>query len=433
MMNFSYEIGVPEITRKWLFPVSYRQNAVSEILPIKQGLKRDIPYTVGSTERCLRDTSNKTRIETMLRLNCFSFYGIIQTMKKKLFMRGNEVIAEAAIEAGCRFYAGYPITPQNEIPEYMSWRMPDAGGIFIQAESELSAINMVYGASAAGARAMTSSSSPGISLMQETISYLCGAELPAVVVNMERGGPGLGNISGSQADYFQAVKGGGHGDYKLLVYAPYNLQELWDLTMLSFDKSDEYRNPAMILGDGILGQMMEPFYKKPYIKPDLPEKTWALTGCKGREPNVIKSLYMGEGELEFRNSILQKKYIAMKEREVKFEQFGVEDAEVIVVAFGIAARIALSAVKRLRRDGFKIGFFRPITLFPFPEKELEALSNPRSRFITIELNAGQMVEDVRLAVNGRSEVLFYGRTGGAIMTPEEVYEELNSLLPVLKN
>ncbi|MBI5206081.1 MAG: 3-methyl-2-oxobutanoate dehydrogenase subunit VorB [Nitrospirae bacterium] len=347
-------------------------------------------------------------------------------MSKKLFMRGNEVIAEAAINAGCRFYAGYPITPQNEIPEYMSWRMPDVGGVFIQAESELAAINMVYGASAAGARAMTSSSSPGISLKQETISYLAGAELPAVIVNMQRGGPGLGNISGSQADYFQAVKGGGHGDYKLLVYAPYNLQELWDLTMLAFDKADEYRNPVMILGDGILGQMMEPFYQTPYVKPGLPEKSWALTGCKGRVPNVIKSLYMGEGELEFRNSILQEKYKKMRDKEVRFEAIGVEDAELIVVAFGIAARIALSAVKRLRKEGFKIGFFRPVTLFPFPEKELASLANADRRFITIELNAGQMVEDVRLAVNGKSEVLFYGRTGGAIMTPEEIYEELSA-------
>lgn len=353
-------------------------------------------------------------------------------MSKKLFMKGNEVIAEAAIQAECRFYAGYPITPQNEIPEYMSWRMPDTGGVFIQAESELSAINMVYGASTAGARAMTSSSSPGISLKQESISYLAGAELPAVIVNMQRGGPGLGNISGSQADYFQAVKGGGHGDYKLLVYAPYNLQELWDLTMLSFDKADEYRNPVMILGDGIIGQMMEPFFPTPYVKPDLPGKTWALTGCSGRNPNVIKSLYMGEGELEFRNSILQEKYKKMKEKEVRFEAIGVEDAELIVVAFGVAARIALSAVKRLRREGSKIGFFRPITLFPFPEKQIASLANADRRFITIELNAGQMVEDVRLAVNGRSEVLFYGRTGGAIMTPEEIYEELN-FPPVLKS
>lgn len=352
-------------------------------------------------------------------------------MSKKAFMRGNEVIAEAAIQAGCRFYAGYPITPQNEIPEYMSWRMEEAGGVFIQAESELAAINMVYGAAAAGARAMTSSSSPGISLKQEGISYLAGSELPAVIVNMQRGGPGLGNISGSQADYFQSVKGGGHGDYKLLVYAPCNLQELWDITMLAFDKADEYRNPVMILGDGILGQMMEPFYQTPYIKPDLAEKTWALTGCKGREPNVIKSLYMGEGELEFRNSILQSKYKKMKETEVRLESLGTEDAELIVVAFGIAARIAMSAISRLRKEGSKIGLLRPVTLYPFPEKELASLANHKRQFITFELNAGQMVEDVRLAVNGRSEVLFYGRTGGAIVTPEEIYEKLSAVVPQL--
>ena len=261
-------------------------------------------------------------------------------------MKGNEVIAEAAIQAGCRFYAGYPITPQNEIPEYMSWRMPEAGGVFIQAESELAAINMVYGASAAGVRAMTSSSSPGISLKQETISYLAGAELPAVIVNIQRGGPGLGNISGSQADYFQAVKGGGHGDYKLLVYAPYNLQEMWDLTMLAFDKADEYRNPVMILGDGVIGQMMEPFYPTSYVRPELPEKDWVLDGCKGREPRVIKSLYMGEGELEMRNNLLQKKYKMMKDKEMRFESYYTEDSEILIVAFGIAARIALSSVRK---------------------------------------------------------------------------------------
>ena len=342
-------------------------------------------------------------------------------------MRGNEVIAEAAIQAGCRFYAGYPITPQNEIPEYMSWRMPEVDGVFIQAESELAAINMVYGASAAGVRAMTSSSSPGISLKQETISYLAGAELPALIVNIQRGGPGLGNISGSQADYFQAVKGGGHGDYKLLVYAPYNLQEMWDLTVLAFDKADEYRNPVMILGDGVIGQMMEPFYPKPYMRPELPEKDWVLDGCKGREPRVIKSLYMGEGELEMRNNILQKKYRMMKDKEVSFESYYTEDSEIIIVAFGIAARIALSSVRKLRREGFKVGLFRPITLFPFPEKELFMLSGENRRFITIEMNAGQMVEDVRLSVNGISEVLFYGRPGGTIITPEEVQEKILQL------
>lgn len=349
-------------------------------------------------------------------------------MAEKLFMKGNEVIAEAAIQAGCRFYAGYPITPQNEIPEYMSRRMCEVEGVFIQAESELAAINMVYGASACGARAMTSSSSPGISLKQEGISYLAGSELPAVIVNVQRGGPGLGNISGSQADYFQSVKGGGHGDYKLLVYAPYNLQELWDLTMLAFDKADEYRNPAMILADGILGQVMEPFYPTPYIKPDLPEKTWALTGCCGRKPNVLKSLYMGEGELELRNNMLQEKYLRMKEKEVRHDSVDTDDAEMIVVAFGSAARIALSAVRRLRNEGLRVGLFRPITLFPFPEKELCELSGDGREFLTVELNAGQMVEDVRLSINGRSEVYFYGRPGGAIMMPEEVQEKIQSLL-----
>ncbi len=349
-------------------------------------------------------------------------------MNKKVLMRGNEAIAEAAIQAGCRFYAGYPITPQNEIPEYMSWRMLEVDGVFIQAESELAAINMVYGASAAGARAMTSSSSPGISLKQEAISYLAGAELPAVIVNIQRGGPGLGNISGSQADYFQSVKGGGHGDYKLLVYAPYNLQELWGLTLLAFDKADVYRNPVMILGDGVIGQMMEPFYPTPYARPELPLKDWVLDGCKDRAPRVIKSLYMGDGELEMRNNILQKKYRVMKDKEVRFEGYYIEDSEIIIVAFGIAARIALSSVRRLRQEGLKIGLFRPITLFPFPEKELSILSGVKRRFITIEMNAGQMVEDVKLAINGRSEVLFYGRPGGVIMTPEDVQEKVEQLL-----
>lgn len=343
-------------------------------------------------------------------------------------MKGNEACAEAAIQAGCRFYAGYPITPQNEIPEYMSWRMPEVGGVFIQAESELAAINMVYGASAAGARAMTSSSSPGISLKQEGISYLAGAELPAVIVNMQRGGPGLGNISGSQADYFQAVKGGGHGDYRLIVYAPFSVQELWDLTMLAFDKADEYRNPVMILGDGVIGQMMEPIYQRPYIPPEnLPPKTWAVTGCKGRGPNVIKSLYMGEGELERRNYILQAKYKRIKEREVRFDGFMIEDAEIIIVAFGIASRICLSAVRELRRAGTKAGLFRPITLWPFPEEPLKEISKKVRRFLVVELNAGQMVEDVKLSVKD-SDVFFYGRPGGALINPEEIKTKVSEIL-----
>lgn len=343
---------------------------------------------------------------------------------RKVLMTGNEALAEAAVRAGCSFYAGYPITPQNEIPEYLSRKLPAAGGTFIQAESEVAAINMVYGASACGARAMTSSSSPGISLKQEGISFLAGAELPAVIVNMQRGGPGLGNISASQADYFQAVKGGGHGDYRMLVYAPFSVQELWDLTMLAFDKADEYRTPVMVLGDGILAQMMEPVEPTPYMRPSLPEKTWALDGCRNRQPNVIRTLYMAEGELEHRNEILQAKYRAMKSQDVRYQAYAVEDAELIVVSFGIAARIATAAVRMLRQEGRKIGHFRPLTLFPFPEQRLRELAGPHRRFMTVELNAGQMVEDVRLAVNGRSEVLFYGRPGGALMTPEELYERL---------
>jgi 2-oxoglutarate ferredoxin oxidoreductase subunit alpha len=348
-------------------------------------------------------------------------------MEGKKLLKGNEVIAEAAIQAGCRFYAGYPITPQNEIPEYMSHRMEEVGGVFLQAESELSAINMVFGASAAGVRAMTSSSSPGISLKQEGISFLAGAELPSVIVNMERGGPGLGNISGSQADYFQAVKGGGHGDYRMLVYAPYNNQELWDLTLKAFDKADEFRTPVMILADGILGQMMEPLYLTEYKVPSLPVKDWVLDGCKDREPRVVKSLFMGEGELERRNIHLQKKYSLMKEKEVMHEAIETDDAEIVVVAFGIAARVALSAVQNLRKEGVAAGLFRPITLFPFPEKQLTDLADNVERLLVVELNAGQMVEDVKLAVNGKVEVDFYGRMGGGTLTPDEVYDEVRKI------
>ncbi len=344
-------------------------------------------------------------------------------------MAGNYAIAEAAIQAGCRFYAGYPITPQNEIPEYMSGRMPEVDGVFIQAESELAAANMVYGASAAGMRAMTSSSSPGISLKQEAISFLAGAQLPSVIVNMQRGGPGLGNISASQADYFQATKGGGHGDYHMLVYAPSSVQEAWDLTMLSFDKADQYRTPVMILGDGVIGQMMEPLEKTQYKPlPDLPPKDWALTGAKGRKPNVVKSLCMGEGELERLNQTLQEKYAKIRQDEVRWESIDTEDAELVVVAFGIAARLALSAQKQLRKEGKKVGLLRPITLYPFPYDALNELAGGNRKFFCVELNAGQMVEDVRLAVCGKSEVLFYGRPGGAIVTPEEVYEQLKTAL-----
>ncbi|MBF0344372.1 MAG: 3-methyl-2-oxobutanoate dehydrogenase subunit VorB [Nitrospirae bacterium] len=348
-------------------------------------------------------------------------------LNKRILMKGNEAIAEAAVNAQCRFYAGYPITPQNEIPEYLSKRLPEVGGVFIQAESEIAAINMVYGAAAAGVRSMTSSSSPGISLKQEGISFLAGAELPAVIVNMQRGGPGLGNISASQSDYFQSVKGGGHGDYRLLVYAPYNVQEMWDLTFSAFDRADMYRNPVLILADAILGQTMEPFYPTPYVKPDLPPKDWALSGCRNRAPNIIKTLYMGEGELEGQNNVLLAKYDRMKTSEVRYEAIDVQDARIIVVAFGSAARIALSAIKTHRKEGLKVGLFRPVTLFPFPEKELNSLANEDVKLLTVELNTGQMVEDVRLAVNGKTDVLFYGRAGGAIIRPTDVYDVIKKI------
>jgi len=338
---------------------------------------------------------------------------------KRVLMKGNEALAEGAVMAGCRCYFGYPITPQNEIPEYMSRRMPEVGGVFVQSESELSAVNMVFGASACGARAMTSSSSPGISLKQEGISYLAGAELPAVIINIQRGGPGLGNISASQADYYQATRGGGHGDYRLLVYAPSTVQEAFDLAVKAFDKADEYRNPVMILGDGVLGQMMEPVSIRA-VRPKTVEKPWALTGCKGRTPNVVKSLYMGEGELERRNLLLQKKYDRMKAKETMHEEFMVEGAELVVCAFGTAARIAKGAVRAAREEGLKVGLIRPVTLFPFPDKAFAKAALRAKRFLAVELNMGQMVDDVRLAVGGKRPVMFYGRPGGGVPTPGEL-------------
>lgn len=345
---------------------------------------------------------------------------------EKALLSGNHAFAEAALEAGCVFYAGYPITPQNEIPERMSTLMPASGGTFIQAESETAAINMVYGASATGARAMTSSSSPGISLMQECISYMAGAELPGVIVNVSRGGPGLGNISASQADYFQATRGGGHGDYRTLVYAPSSVQEAWDLTLRAFDKSEFYRTPALILSDGITGQMMEPMTKTQRQPAQMPPMDWALTGADGRPPRVIKSLYMDKGELEDRNRMLQQKYALISQNETMHEYTGPADADLVIVAFGIAARLARSAIETIahRYPERKTGLFRPITLWPFPTAELKAIKG--RRFLVFELNAGQMVEDVRLALEGSAEVLHYGRPGGSIVTPEEVATEILS-------
>ncbi len=346
---------------------------------------------------------------------------------RKVLMCGNEVAGEAAICAGCRFYAGYPITPQNELTAYMARRMPEAGGTFIQAESELAAISMVFGASLAGARAMTSSSSPGISLKQEGISYLVGNELPAVVVNMMRGGPGLGNIGPSQSDYFQATKGGGHGDYNIVVLAPSTVQELAEVMESAFELADKYRNPVLVLADGILGQMMEPVeIKKP--SPGLPEKDWTLTGTAGRESRVIHSLCLKEGELEEHNNHLQKKFRRMKESELLYEEIMISDAELVIVAYGTSARIAKSAVVNARKEGINVGMIRPVTLWPFPEKPISAVSTRVKNFLVVEMSAGQMIEDVRLAVEGRAPVHFYGRTGGGVPSVDEIEKKIREII-----
>jgi len=351
---------------------------------------------------------------------------MITTPKKsnKILMAGNKAIAEGAILAGCRHYFGYPITPQNEIPAHMAKRMPQVGGCFVQAESELAAINMVFGAAAVGVRCMTSSSSPGISLMQEGISYLAGAELPAVIVNICRGGPGLGNISGSQGDYFQATRGGGHGDYRTIVLGPASVQEMYDLTFAAFDLADYYRIPVMILADGVLGQMMEPVVLDPdrRSRSDLPEKNWALTGAKNRPPRVIKSLYMGEGELEEHNLRLDKKYRKIQSQEVRYEEYWVDDANLLLVAYGSSARISKAAVNMARKRGIALGLFRPISLYPFPSAALAARAAKIGRVLTVEMNTGQMIEDVRLAVNGSCQTFFYGRPGGGVFDHEEIFQ-----------
>ena len=342
-------------------------------------------------------------------------------------MCGNEALAEASILAGVDAYFGYPITPQNEIPAYMARRMPEEGRVFIQSESELAAINMVFGASATGKRAMTTSSSPGISLMQEGISYLAGAELPAVIVNVMRGGPGLGNIAPSQADYFQATRGGGHGDYRTITLAPSSVQELADSMSLAFDLADEYRMQVMVLADGILGQMMEPVVleKKPRRK--LPPKDWALTGAEGREQNIVRSLWLGEGVLEELNNKLQARYRRIEKDEVLCEQYEVETADIVVIAYGVAARIVRSAVDKARAEGIKAGLIRPITLWPFPTEQISRAADELRMFLTVEMNCGQMLEDVKLAVAGKAPVLFYGRAGGGIPTVEQVLEKIKQL------
>ncbi|MDD4316385.1 MAG: 3-methyl-2-oxobutanoate dehydrogenase subunit VorB [Clostridia bacterium] len=342
----------------------------------------------------------------------------------KKLMKGNEAIAEAAVRGGCRAFFGYPITPQNEIPEYMSWRQFEVGGAFVQAESEVAAINMVYGAAGAGARAMTSSSSPGISLKQEGISYICGAELPCVIVNMVRCGPGLGGIQPAQSDYFQSVKGGGHGDYRMLVYGPASVQEAVDIMYTAFDKADKYRMPVMILGDGMLGQIMEAVELPEMVDvASLPKKEWATTGeGHGATRRIINSLYIQPDALEEVNNRLFSRYKELADKEVMVEEYMVSDAEIIITGYGTVGRVAKSAVNQLREKGIKAGLIRPVTLFPFPAAAYERAASQDNvkQFLCVELSMGQMVEDVRLSVNGKKPVKFFGRSGGNVVTPDDI-------------
>jgi len=346
-------------------------------------------------------------------------------MGTKQLLRGNEAIAEAAIRAGCQCYFAYPITPQAELLEHMARNMPRLGRTFVQAESEVAAISMVYGAAGAGVRTMTSSSSPGISLKMEGISYLAGSNLPAVIVNVVRGGPGLGNIAPSQCDYFQATKGGGHGDYRLIVLAPATVPEAGNLTMLAFDLADQYRIPVMILADGMLGQMMEPVELPDAIDvSSLPAKDWATTGARGRDPNIILSFDLDPGRLKQMNVHLQEKYARITENEIRCEETSIEDAEIVIAAYGTVARIAKSVARQARAEGIKLGIFRPITLWPFPYEPLKAISERVDTILTVEMSAGQMLEDVRLAVAERAKTPFYGEFGGIVPTPRAILSEV---------
>ncbi len=346
-------------------------------------------------------------------------------MPKEL-LKGNEAIAEAAVRVGLQAYFGYPITPQTELLEHMAHRMPELNRAFLQAESEVAAINMVYGAAAAGARVMTSSSSPGVSLMMEGLSYISASDVPAVLVDVMRGGPGLGNIAPSQGDYFQIVKGGGHGDYRMIVLAPATVQEAIDLTGLAFDLAERYRMVAVVLLDGSLGQMMEPA-ELPPMRPAVGRHAeWALTGAQGRPKNVISSIYMAPEKEEEYNRKLQARYAAVRQAEVRYHEYEVDDAEIVVVGFGTAGRVAQTAVKQARAEGLRVGLHRPISLFPFPEQRLAELAGRARRLLVVEMNAGQMVEDVRLAAAG-TPVSFYGRMGGIVPLPDEVLREIRKI------
>ncbi len=350
----------------------------------------------------------------------------------KILMKGNEAIAEAAIKAGGNNYFCYPITPQTEVAEYLAKRMPEVGGVFLQGESELAVANMIFGAAATGKRVFTTSSSPGISLMQEAISYMAGAELPCVIVNIMRGGPGLGGILPAQSDYFQSVKGGGHGDYRLLVLAPSTVQEAVDLMMLSFHLADKYSNPVMMIGDGMIGQMMEPVeFPDVYEEPELPEKTWAITGAKGRKPRVVRSLFLDPNKLENNSWHLYDKYELMKKNEVRFEKYKVNDKnEILIVSYGTMARICQTAIDEIEKEGVSIGLFRPISLFPFPQDDIftEASKKNIKNVLVIEMSTGQMIEDVERAVVGKKKVTFFGRTGGIVPSPEEVIKKIKEMV-----
>ncbi|MBI5535432.1 MAG: 3-methyl-2-oxobutanoate dehydrogenase subunit VorB [Deltaproteobacteria bacterium] len=344
--------------------------------------------------------------------------------QERLLMKGTEAIAEAAIRAGCNFFFGYPITPQNEIPEYMSRRMPQVGGLYLQAESEVSAINMLYGAGGSGVRVMTSSSSPGVALMSEGFSYIIGSELPVVVVNIMRGGPGLGDIAPSQGDYAQMTKGFGHGDKHAIVLAPSTVQEAVDMMALAFDLADEYRNPVVLIGDGLIGQMMEPVVF-PATAPKQFDKSWAATGHKGKDRKIIHSLYLEPEELERHVLKLFRKFDAMEAKEQRHEMFMADDdPPIMICAYGTTARIAKTAMRELRKKGIKVGLFRPITAWPFPNVALEAIVDKTRSFLCIEMNMGQMIDDVRMVVRGRRPVSFYGRTGGVVPTVEEIVKKV---------
>lgn len=344
-------------------------------------------------------------------------------------MKGNVAIAEAAIAAGCQCFFGYPITPQNEIPEHMSLRMPALGRTFVQSESEVAAINMVHGAAGSGARTMTSSSGPGMSLKQEGISFLAGAELPCVIVNVMRGGPGLGGIQPAQADYYQSVKGGGHGDYELLVYAPSTVQEAIDLTQKAFYVADKYRIPVVILADGVLGQMMEPAVINTVVEEPLPEKTWATTsiGNSNRKPNVANSLYLDPEKLEKHILKLDEKFKVITKNEIMVEYTNIEDAEIIVVAYGTTARIVRSAIDTLKADGINVGLIRPITLNPFPYEEINAKCKNVNSVLVVEMSLGQMIDDVKIAIKGEKPINFYGRQGGIIPKAKDIVAEIKKL------